>query len=197
MAPANYNAMDALGRTGGAAAMISASASGVRETQTALNDFVPESRKRKIEEVDSHQQDDPVRLGLHFKHEGGSGISPSSYRTYTDFPRSSYPPQMPAPATTGRFSHQGSVDEEDSSTVVRKAVVGHALEDFRDHATVSSVDRAGVEEPEGHGYRPVRDRVRMPQYGMDWPRPVGEFELFGTTKLAFNVDLESVGIEQT
>jgi hypothetical protein len=155
--------MDALGRPGGAGSIISAPTSGVRETPTGLGEFLPEARKRKIEEVDGHPPDDRVRLGMQFSNEGsgsGSGMSPTSYRTYSDFPRSSYPSQMPAPATTGHHRHGGSEDEENASTMVRLAVKEQMLEQINDPAVVSVSDFTGAKRPQGHGRRPVRGRVR-------------------------------------
>jgi hypothetical protein len=153
--------MDALGRPAGAGSMISAPTSGVRETPSGLGDFLPEARKRKIEEVDGHPPDDRVRLGMQFSHEAsGSGMSPTSYRTYSDFPRSSYPSQMPAPATTGHHRQGGSVDEENASMMVRIAVKEQMLEQINDPATISVVGCTGAKRPQGHGHRPVRGRVR-------------------------------------
>ncbi len=150
--------MDALGRPGGAGPMISAPASSFRETPNALTDFVPDPRKRKIEEVDGHQQDVRVRLGMQFHHDGGSSISPSSYRTYSDFPRSSYPSQMPTPATTRPGGRPGSMDEADASTLVRTAVTVQTLDHLMDHTAVLSGGRAGEEELDGHAHRPIRGR---------------------------------------
>lgn len=161
MVSSSYNAIDALGRQGGAGGIISAPTSGVRETPSGLGDFLPEARKRKIEEVDGHPPDDRVRLGMQFSHEGsGSGMSPTSYRTYSDFPRSSYPSQMPAPATTGHRRHGGFVDEEKASTMVRLAVKERMLEQIDEASVVSIADCTGAKRPQGHGHRPVRGRVR-------------------------------------
>jgi hypothetical protein len=153
--------------------MISAPASAIRETQNALTEFAPESRKRKIEEVDGHQQDDRVRLGMQFNHEGSS-ISPTSYRTYSDFPRSSYPSQMPAPATTGRLRQLRSVDEENPSRTVRTAVDVPTLDYLDRQASLPALDRAGAEELDGRGHRPVRGRVRAPQPRVDLFPQIGE-----------------------
>ena len=170
MAPSSYIPMDALGRPGGTGTMISAPTSGVRETQNALADFLPEPRKRKIDEVDGHQADERVRLGLHFQPEGGgSSISPTSYRTYSDFPRSSYPPQMPAPATTGHCQ-LGSSNEKGVSMNVRTVGEGQMLDHLKDHAALSSVDRAAGPELGVRGYRPVRGRVRHLRRHVDGPR---------------------------
>lgn len=151
MAPSSYNPMDGLGRP-------ASSASGVREAAAAGSpnphgDWVAEARKRKIEEVDGQQQQqqqqqhaaaDRVRLGMQFHHEGHS-VSPSSYRTYADFARSSYPPQLPAPATAGRRSQVGLGEEDaDGSTMVRTAVrrvsglEEHGGDDDADAPVVSS-----------------------------------------------------------
>jgi hypothetical protein len=161
MVSPSYSAIDALGRPGATGTMISAPTSGVRETPSSLGDFLPETRKRKIEEVDGHPPDDRVRLGMQFSHEGsGSGMSPTSYRTYSDYPRSSYPSQMPAPATTGHHRHGGSADEENASTMVRLTVKERMLEQVDDPAVVSVLDCTGAKRPQGHGQRPVRGRVR-------------------------------------
>lgn len=166
--------MDALGRSSGAATMISAPTSMVRERQNDLHHFVPESRKRKIEEVEGRPQDDRVRMGLQFNHEGGSSISPSSYRTYSDFPRSSYPSQMPAPATAGRLTRSSLVGEEKPSVIVRTLVEEQTLEQPREQAAVSSMDGNAEGELEGQRDRPVRDRARKVRCRGDWPQPTRE-----------------------
>lgn len=188
MAPSSYNPMDALGRPGGAGTMVSAPASGVRETSNTLTDFVPESRKLKVEEVDSsrhhqqQQQDDRVRLGLHFSHEG-SGISPNAYRTYSDFPRTSYPPQMPAPATAGQLSQSDFVNEENPSTTVRTAVSLPTLEQFKDCEAPFSVSRARDRCLEGHDHRRFCDEEVHKRWWMNPSQPSGKlnFSEFGMT----------------
>jgi hypothetical protein len=174
MAPSSYHAMDALGRTGGAGTMLTPSAGGVREPQSALSDFVPDSRKRKIEEVDGHQQDERSRLGMQFNHEGGSSISPSSYRTYSDFPRSSYPPQMPAPATTGHLGRPRCLDDEEPPIVVKTVVAGHVLERSMNDAALSSADRMIEEDSGGYGRQPIPDRVGHFPSHTDWSQRIGE-----------------------
>lgn len=178
MAPSSYNPMDGLGRPGGPGAMISAPASGVREIPNALGDFLPESRKRKIEEVDSQQPDAPIRLGLQFNHEGGGGsssISPTSYRTYADFPRTSYPSQMPAPATAGQLCQKGSLDEENPSTIVRTALEERQVEHtMDDHPSLFLVDRAEVRNSRSYAHRLSRDRIRKRRHGLDQPQFIGE-----------------------
>jgi hypothetical protein len=154
--------------------MISAPASAMRETQNALTEFVPESRKRKIEEVDGHPPDDRVRLGMQFNHEGSSISPTTSYRPYSDFPRSSYPSQMPAPATTGRLRQLRSVDEENPSSTVRTAVDVPTLDDLDRPASLPASDRAGAGELDGRGHRPVRGRVRAPHPRVDLFPQIGE-----------------------
>jgi hypothetical protein len=176
MAPSSYNPLDALGRPGGAGTMISAPASGVRETSNAHPDFVPESRKRKVEEVDGHQQEDRMRLGMQFSHEGSS-ISPSSYRTYSDFPRSSYPSQMPAPATTGRLSRGAVVEDEDSSPMVRTAVRTPTLEHAGDDAAFTSAHCSGGKEQQRRGRRPIRGRGGIPRCHGAWSQVNGGWDL--------------------
>ncbi len=182
MAPSSYNPLDVLGRPGGAGTMISAPTSGVREAPNAHPGYVPESRKRKVEEVDGHQQEDRMRLGMQFSHEGSS-ISPNSYRTYSDFPRSSYPPQMPAPATTGRLSRgasrrrdgeEGEEEEEDPSTTVRIAVRTQMLEHLGNDATfdVAHATRGTERQRRGHGR--IRSRGRDLRHRIAWSSNMGE-----------------------
>ena len=173
--------MDALGRPGGPGTMISAPTSGVRETPNALGDFLPESRKRKIEEVDSQQPGDRIRLGLQFNHEGGGGssISPTSYRTYADFPRSSYPSQMPAPATAGQLRQKDSLDEENPSTIVRTALEERQLEHTMDDHTSFSLGDSAEEKKNSrsYGYRLTRDRMRQLRHGLDQPQFIGKWSV--------------------
>lgn len=181
MAPSSYNPMDALGRPGGPGTMISAPTSGVRETPNALGDFLPESRKRKMEEVDSQHPRDRVRFGLQFNHEGGgsSSISPTSYRTYADFSRTSYPSQMPAPATAGQLCHKDSLNEENPSTIVRTRLEERQLEHtMDDHTSFSLGDRAeGKRNPRSYAYRSTRDGMRQLRHGLGQPQFIGKWSV--------------------
>jgi hypothetical protein len=173
--------MDTLGRPAGAGAgtMISAPSSAIRETQNPASDFIPESRKRKIEEVDGRQPDDRARLGLQFHHNEGTGISPSSYRTYSDFPRSTYPQQMPAPATAGQLRQSALAEEENPLTKVSTVVKVPTMEQFGDHVARFSVNRV-------RPWRLERDGGRQPQHAQhatklrrcsNWSQPPSESNL--------------------
>lgn len=200
MAPSSYHSLDVLGRPGGAGTMISAPTSGGREAPHAHADYVAESRKRKVEEVDGHQQEDRMRLGMQFSHEGSS-ISPSSHRTYSDFPRSSYPPQMPAPATTGRLSRgarDGDEEEEvDSSTMVKTAVRTPILEHFGDDASLNYARGMRRNERQHRGHRPIRGRGRDLGQRIAWSADIGEWDVplhrFEGPSLTFH----ATGAEQT
>lgn len=190
MAPSSYHPMDAHGRSGGAGAMIStAPASAMRESANGLGGVVADARKRKIDEVDGHQQEDRVRLGMQFSHEGGGGsssssmiIEPTSYRAYSDFPRSSYPSQMPAPATAGQLSQVRRSEEENPSTTVRVAVEAPMLAFPGCFHSLSSVSRDEVEVvKEGHGHRPMRDRVRSLGWRSRLTETLGELVSFLST----------------
>jgi hypothetical protein len=175
MAPSSYNPMDGLHRSGGPGTMISAPTNGARETARAPNDFAPESRKRKLDEVGGHQQDDRVRLRLQFNHEGSS-ISPTSYRTYSDFPRSSYPPQMPAPATARHPNRSGLLAEGGSSTVVKTVVRAPTSEQTGDHTAISSVDCVGRKSWAVHGHPSIRRRQTSMRCGVNWSRTTGQLK---------------------
>ena len=124
------------------------------------------------------QQDDRVRLGLHFNHEGSS-ISPSAYRTYSDYPRSSYAPQMPAPATAGQLSRSGVLEEEESpSTTVRVAVSLPTLEQFKDCGAPFSVSRAAGLGLDGHDHRRFCDEEVHKRWWVNPSQPSGELNFF-------------------
>jgi hypothetical protein len=174
MAPSSYNPMDPLGRPGGAGTMISAPSSSIRETQNPLTDYVPESRKRKIEEVDDHHHSDRVRMGMQFNQDGNT-ISPSSYRNYPDFPRSSYPPQMPAPATAGQLKQFAFAEEEEPSTIVRTAVKVPMLEDSRG-ACAAAITGRPSERGSHHSNHPLRRDPGAPSRRRGgWSEPLGKF----------------------
>lgn len=156
--------------------------SAVRESANGLGDFMVDPRKRKIEEVDGHQQEDRVRLGMQFSHES-SNISPASYRAYSDFPRSSYPSQMPAPTTAGQLGQFYSREEEENPSVaVRTTVEAPTLEYSRCSLSLSSVSHDGVKVMEAHGHRPVRDRVRGQGWQSDLAQSIGELVISLTVK---------------
>lgn len=180
--------------------MISAPASAIRETQNPASDFISESRKRKIEEVDGRQQDDRARLGLQFHQNEGSGIAPSSYRNYSDFPRSTYPQQMPAPATAGQLCQSVLAEEGDPLPRVSTVVKVPTMEQFGDHVARFSVDRVRswrLERASCH--RPLHDRPatklrRCPS----WSQLPGESNSVPTPIFCLDVDhMILVAVQQT
>jgi hypothetical protein len=181
--PSSYHATDSLSRSAGvgpgAGAMTSAPGGGGREPQTTTAGFGTESRKRRIDEVDGRQQEDHPRLGLQFHHHEGSSISPSSYRTYSDFPRSAYPQQVPAPATAGQL-RQSALSEEESPTTTISLIKAPMLEDFGNNATTCLSQRVSGRRHLVHGRRrqiPREGHGSSMRICSSWSQPFGVFNM--------------------
>ena len=109
--PPRYQSLDGANRAAGLNTMPSANDSAHGHSGAGPVDSSTNARKRRFEEEDVHPKgEEQVRLGMQFG-QSGSTISPEAYRSYNDFPRSSYLPSIPAPAATKR-SHDGMLTEE-------------------------------------------------------------------------------------